>query len=155
MAPRLQDSDAVELNPDFVPRQRRVWLPQVAPAHVRPAATGAASDMMMSSESASMLRSGSGAVSLASPSIVGGGAAATTTMTTDLGRAHAIDAAIVRILKARGSLRIAELFVLVVAQCARRFTPQPRQMKERVDHLLAQEYIRRDESDPETLAFVA
>jgi hypothetical protein len=69
-------------------------------------------------------------------------------------REAAIDAAIVGIMKSRGSIAYAELQELVIAQLASRFRPQPKDIKLSVEGLLEREYLSRDTDDQEILVYV-
>jgi len=61
-----------------------------------------------------------------------------------LQRRHQMDAAIVRIMKARKTLRHNLLVGEVVTQLKARFKPNPRQIKNRIEALIEQEYLDRD-----------
>jgi hypothetical protein len=69
-------------------------------------------------------------------------------------REAAIDAAIVGIMKSRGSIANTELQELVIAQLASRFRPQSKDIKLSVEGLLEREYLSRDTDDQETLVYV-
>jgi hypothetical protein len=73
----------------------------------------------------------------------------------DISRKHSIDAAAVRIMKTRQTLRMQELIAQVEAQVARFFIPSPRLVKARIEHLILQDYLERDEDDSNTLQYVA
>jgi len=62
-------------------------------------------------------------------------------------RQHQMDAAIVRIMKARKSQTHAELVAEVTRQLNNRFTPSPADIKRRIACLIDQEYIVRDEQE--------
>ena len=62
-------------------------------------------------------------------------------------RLHALDAAIVRILKARKSLSHSELIAEVIRALQGRFTPQPSDIKGRLESLIEREYMKRDEAN--------
>jgi len=59
-------------------------------------------------------------------------------------RKHAIEANIVRIMKARKTLTHQKLMVEVSSQLMQYFKPDPRQIKKRIEDLIAREYLERD-----------
>jgi hypothetical protein len=70
----------------------------------------------------------------------------TTATTTAYDRNHGIDAALVRIMKARRVVAHADLVALLDANV--------RQIKQRIEDLIAREYISRDEADPKIYHYV-
>jgi hypothetical protein len=73
----------------------------------------------------------------------------------DLGRQHVVDAAIVRIMKTRKTLRMNALVVEVEKQVKRLFSSDPRVTKKRIEHLIEQGYLERAEDDRAMLSYVA
>jgi cullin 3 len=65
-------------------------------------------------------------------------------------RRHQMDAAIVRIMKARKTLKHPDLVTEVVKQLRGRFTPSPADIKKRIANLIELEYLERDENDRQT-----
>ncbi|MES1910716.1 MAG: hypothetical protein MHM6MM_003259 [Cercozoa sp. M6MM] len=64
-----------------------------------------------------------------------------------LQRRHMIDAAIVRIMKTRKKLSHTELVSNVIEQLSRRFSPSNSDIKKRIEDLIEQEYLERDEDE--------
>lgn len=75
--------------------------------------------------------------------------------TVEENRKFIVDASIVRIMKSRRTLRIQELSSGVMTQLQSRFTADPRLIKSRVEALIEQEYMRRDDVDMNTLHYIA
>lgn len=73
-------------------------------------------------------------------------------------REFEVDAAIVRIMKARQSERyqvlVAEV-IRLIGDVSKRFIPQPALVKSRIEELIDKEYLRRDEEDREVFWYVA
>ena len=70
-------------------------------------------------------------------------------------RRHAIDAAIVRTMKARKSLAYNQLIIEVVSQLKQKFVPEPKQIKMRVEELINKEFIERDKENPQVFKYMA
>eukprot|EP00494_Astrolonche_serrata_P023237 UN23495 len=64
-----------------------------------------------------------------------------------LQRRHQMDAAIVRIMKARRTFKVMELVGEVIQQLQQRFKPDPKQIKKRIESLISQDYLEIDEDD--------
>jgi cullin 1 len=69
-------------------------------------------------------------------------------------RSHAIEAAVVRIMKSRKTLTHAELVGEVIKQLSF-FTPDPSVVKRRIEHLIEREYLERDEEDSSKYVYLA
>jgi hypothetical protein len=65
----------------------------------------------------------------------------------DKDRRYAIDAAIVRIMKARKMLAHSELIDEVLSQLAV-FRPRQKAIKQRIEHLIEREYLKRSDKSP-------
>jgi len=68
-------------------------------------------------------------------------------------RRHQMDAAIVRIMKARRQFMVIELLGEVIQQLQSRFSPDPKQIKKRIEVLISQDYLERDEDDRNMLIY--
>jgi len=69
-------------------------------------------------------------------------------------RSLAVEAALVRIMKARKTLTHSQLASECVAQLPF-FRPQPKEIKKRIEHLISREYLERDDADPNTYRYLA
>lgn len=69
-------------------------------------------------------------------------------------RSHTIEAAIVRIMKARKTMTHGSLFSEVIAQL-HFFRPNPKVIKKRIEHLIEREYLERDAADPNIYKYLA
>ena len=70
-------------------------------------------------------------------------------------RNHMIDAAIVRIMKIRKTLKHQQLVLEVIQQLNARFKPHPRSITKRLEALIEQEYLRRDEQERDSYNYLA
>jgi len=75
--------------------------------------------------------------------------------TVDEGRKYAIQATIVRIMKARKSMKNQALIQEVISQISQRFAPTIPDIKKAIDHLLETEYIERVDGTRDTFNYVA
>ena len=78
-----------------------------------------------------------------------------TRATVDEDRKHAIEAAIVRIMKTRKSLDHQKLVLEASTQLMRHFKPDPKQIKKRIEDLIAREYLERDASNSTVYKYLA
>lgn len=72
-----------------------------------------------------------------------------------IARRNQMDAAIVRIMKARKRLKHAELISEAVRMLCHRFTPKPADLKLRVENLIDRDYLCRSEDDRRVYEYVA
>jgi len=79
----------------------------------------------------------------------------TTRQTVDEDRKHAIEAAIVRIMKTRKSLDHQRLVLEASQQLMRHFKPDPKQIKKRIEDLIAREYLERDAGKSNVYKYLA
>jgi len=70
-------------------------------------------------------------------------------------RRHLVEAAIVRIMKARKSLGHNDLFAEVTRQLSVRFNPSPQFVKKRIESLIEREYLERSQEDHRLYSYVA
>ena len=70
-------------------------------------------------------------------------------------RRHQIDAATVRVMKARKTLSHQQLVSEVVNQLSARFQPKLQVIKQRIEHLIEQEYLERDPKDRSVYNYLA
>lgn len=78
-----------------------------------------------------------------------------TRATVDEDRKHAIEAAIVRIMKTRKSLDHQKLVLESSTQLMRHFKPDPKQIKKRIEDLIAREYLERDPNNSNLYKYLA
>lgn len=66
-----------------------------------------------------------------------------------------LEATIVRIMKARKRLTLQLLIDAVVTDVSKRFPPDVKEIKKRVESLIEREYLQRDPADRNKLEYVA
>lgn len=79
----------------------------------------------------------------------------TTRQTVDEDRKHAIEAAIVRIMKTRKTLDHQKLVLEASQQLMRHFKPDPKQIKKRIEDLIAREYLERESTKSNVYKYLA
>jgi len=70
-------------------------------------------------------------------------------------RRHLVEAAVVRIMKARKSLHHNDLIAEVTKQLSIRFVPSPQFIKKRIESLIEREYLERAEDDRRVYKYMA
>jgi len=134
------DDDTFTFNPDYTSKLKRIRIPLVKETSVLKGGGDGAN--------------GTGAGG-------GNGSAATSAMNgavplkVEEDRRHLVEAAIVRIMKARKNLGHNELFAEVTRQLSVRFTPSPQFVKKRIESLIEREYLERSEEDHRLYSYVA
>ncbi len=73
----------------------------------------------------------------------------------DEDRKYVIQATIVRIMKARKTLKNQALIQEVISQISQRFTPKIQDIKKAIETLLEKEYIERAEGQRDTFNYLA
>jgi cullin 1 len=69
-------------------------------------------------------------------------------------RKYKIDAAVVRIMKARRRMHINDLMAEVLGQLTKYFKPDPKMIKKCLESLIDREYLDRDEDDTNTFRYI-
>jgi len=73
----------------------------------------------------------------------------------EAGRVQHVEAAVVRVMKARKTMTHNELVAEIIRQLSMRFTPSPQFIKRRVESLIEREYLKRDENDTRVYQYLA
>lgn len=73
----------------------------------------------------------------------------------DFNREASLDAAIVRIMKARKTLGNTELINLIIDAVKKHFTPQPVDIKARLESLMERDFVKRKEGNVRIWEYVA
>jgi len=136
------DDDTFTFNPDYTSKLKRVRIPLV--------------------KETSILKSGGdGAIGNGAGGSSGSGSAADSAVNgavplkVEEDRRHLVEAAIVRIMKARKALGHNDLFAEVTRQLSVRFHPSPQFVKKRIESLIEREYLERSEADHRLYSYVA
>eukprot|EP00611_Tribonema_gayanum_P003660 TRINITY_DN128_c5_g3_i3.p5 TRINITY_DN128_c5_g3~~TRINITY_DN128_c5_g3_i3.p5 ORF type:complete len:118 (-),score=68.99 TRINITY_DN128_c5_g3_i3:518-871(-) len=85
----------------------------------------------------------------------GGGGANDVPFNVQRDRQNMVEAAIVRIMKARKALGHNALVAEVTKQLQNRFNPAPVFIKKRIEALIERDYLQRDEKDRRTYVYLA
>ena len=138
------DADTFTFNPDFTSKMRRVRVPLVSMKET--SVIGAAG----TSGGSSAVGAGAGAIAGE-----GGDSGGAVPAQVEEDRRHLVEAAIVRIMKARKSLHHNDLIAEVTKQLSVRFVPSPQFIKKRVESLIEREYLERAEGDRRVYQYIA
>jgi len=133
------DDDTFTFNRDYSSKLKRVRIPLVKETSITrggDAANGAASGGVAASAAAS---AADGSIPLP----------------VEEDRRHLVEAATVRIMKARKTLHHNELIAEVTKQLSVRFTPSPQFVKKRIESLIEREYLERSLDDHRVYMYVA
>ena len=130
------DDDTFTYNKDYTSKLKRVRIPLVKETSVARAGNAA--------------NGGAGAASAAASAADG-----SIPLPVEEDRRHLVEAAIVRIMKARKSLHHNDLIAEVTRQLSIRFTPSPQFVKKRIESLIEREYLERKEDDHRVYSYVA
>jgi len=70
-------------------------------------------------------------------------------------RKQELDAAVVRIMKAKKKLTFEQIKTEVIVAVKQRFLPEIKHIKQRVDYLVENEYLKRDEAVKDVFVYLA
>eukprot|EP01027_Heterolobosea_sp_BB2_P017552 GEZU01024849.1.p1 GENE.GEZU01024849.1~~GEZU01024849.1.p1 ORF type:complete len:563 (+),score=189.58 GEZU01024849.1:85-1773(+) len=70
-------------------------------------------------------------------------------------RVCVLDAAIVRVMKTRKTMRIQDLIQETISQVAERFQPDPKVIKKRMESLMERDYLQRQADNPSVVEYLA
>lgn len=133
------DEDTFTFNDEYSSKLKRVRIPLVKETMVaRPDATNAAA----------------GSAAAAAPP-ANAGVDGSVPVAVEEDRRHLVEAAIVRIMKARKSLHHNDLIAEVAKQLSVRFNPSPQFIKKRIESLIDREYLERANDDRRVYNYVA
>lgn len=129
------DDDTFTFNKDYTSKLKRVRIPLVKETSIASKNDGAAAPEASS----------------ATTSAIDG----TVPVAVEEDRRHLVEAAIVRIMKARKALNHNDLIAEVTKQLSIRFSPSPQFIKKRIESLIEREYLERSESEHRVYNYVA
>lgn len=121
----VSDDDTFTFNSDYTSKLKRVRIPLVKESSVKEGGSAAAPEV----------------ASIPAP--------------VEEDRRHLVEAAIVRIMKARKALHHNDLIAEVTRQLSIRFNPSPQFIKKRVESLMERDYLTRAEDDRRVYMYVA
>mmetsp|Transcript_12615 Transcript_12615/g.27405 ORF Transcript_12615/g.27405 Transcript_12615/m.27405 type:complete len:629 (-) Transcript_12615:200-2086(-) len=146
------DDDTFTYNAEYTSKMTRVKIPMVSMRDATGSATGTAATSGANGIDGGAAAMG-GAGAAASRGLVDG--SSTVPIAVEEDRRHLLEAAIVRIMKARKILNHNDLVAEVTRQLSGRFAPQPQFVKKRVESLIEKEYLERDEGDRRVYRYIA
>jgi len=140
------DDDTFTFNSDYTSKLKRVRIPLVKESMLtRGGDEGGGMVAATSAATASMGGAGVG----------GSGTDGSIPVAVEEDRRHLVEAALVRIMKARKTLHHNELIAEVTRQLVVRFNPTPLFIKKRIESLIDREYIERSTSDHRVYSYIA
>jgi len=140
------DADTFTFNMDYTSKMRRVKIPLVSIKEAVIAKSSITSGDAVARAGASIEASKGG-------NLFTGEGVVPAAVEED--RRHLVEAATVRIMKARNSLHHNELIAEVTKQLSVRFTPKPQFIKKRIECLIEREYLERSTKDHRVYMYVA
>jgi cullin 3 len=144
------DDDTFAYNADYTSKLKRVRIPLVKETSVgssaKPGDAASGSAAAAGGGSAGAFAAAASSAALADGSIPAA---------VEEDRRHLVEAAIVRIMKARKSLNHNDLIAEVTRQLSVRFAPAPSFIKKRIESLIEREYLERSESEHRVYLYVA
>eukprot|EP00559_Dactyliosolen_fragilissimus_P002965 CAMPEP_0184861696 /NCGR_PEP_ID=MMETSP0580-20130426/6316_1 /TAXON_ID=1118495 /ORGANISM="Dactyliosolen fragilissimus" /LENGTH=668 /DNA_ID=CAMNT_0027359281 /DNA_START=578 /DNA_END=2584 /DNA_ORIENTATION=- len=134
------DDDTFTFNNDFTSKLKRVRIPLVS---MKETSIAGGRDMAENAAAGDIMKDGSdgGAGSIPGP--------------VEEDRRHLVEAATVRIMKARKSAHHNDLIAEVTKQLSARFQPSPQFIKKRIESLIEREYLERAQDDRRIYMYVA
>ena len=144
------DDDTFAYNAEFTSKMTRVKIPLVSMRDAGGTVAGLGSGVGVAEGGAA-----GGGPDFGAPNggLVDGSASVPVAVEED--RRHLLEAAIVRIMKARKMLNHNDLVAEVTRQLSGRFVPSPQFVKKRVESLIEREYLERDEQDRRIYRYMA
>jgi cullin 3 len=128
------DDDMFTFNPDYTSKLKRVRIPLVKESSVTKSGDGGA-------------EGGASAIQSAADGSI--------PLPVEEDRRHLVEAAIVRIMKARKALSHNDLIAEVSRSISIRFNPSPNFVKKRIESLIEREYLERSEDDHRIYNYLA
>lgn len=136
------DEDTFTYNTEYTSKLKRVRIPLVKETSIAQCSAGA--DDTVAARGAQI-------ASASTLTLVDG----TIPVTVEEDRRHLVEAAIVRIMKARKALNHNDLIAEVTKQLSIRFSPSPVFIKKRIESLIEREYLERSETEHRVYLYVA
>jgi cullin 3 len=135
----LSDEGTFTFNKDYTSKLKRVRIPLVKDTSVMRGGDAASGGAAGGVDAAAAASAANGSVPLP----------------VEEDRRHLVEAAVVRIMKARKALHHNDLIAEVTKQLSVRFTPSPQFVKKRIESLIEREYLERSLDDHRVYMYVA
>lgn len=146
------DDDTFTYNAEYTSKMTRVKVPMVSMRDATGSTTGTGAANGTKDNGPLLV----GAASTGSSRHAGlADGSSTVPLAVEEDRRHLLEAAIVRIMKARKMLNHNDLVAEVTRQLSGRFVPPPQFVKKRVESLIEREYLERDEGDRRMYRYMA